>query len=116
MSTEEFHDRLKLGKYTRWAAHLTDDQLEGLLWALGEYGCRASVRGEEFQRLLECARESAPHPRAVAGLRLALEFAGGRHRTLGEVQAEIRAALAGGWGAAGGPAGSDGSSPRADPG
>ncbi len=34
--------RLSLGKYTRWAAELTDEQMYGLLWLLGEFGIRTS--------------------------------------------------------------------------
>ena len=34
--------RLKLGKYTRWAASLSDEEVYGLLWLLGEFGIRTS--------------------------------------------------------------------------
>jgi hypothetical protein len=39
--SEEFRRRLALGKYTRWAVNLTEDQLEVILWMVGEFGCRA---------------------------------------------------------------------------
>jgi len=42
MFSEDFRQKLQIGKYTRWAAELTDDQLEAALWAIGEYG---SIRG-----------------------------------------------------------------------
>lgn len=34
--------RLSLGKYTRWAADLSDEEMYGLLWFLGEFGIRTS--------------------------------------------------------------------------
>lgn len=34
--------RLSLGKYTRWAANLSDEEMYGLLWFLGEFGIRTS--------------------------------------------------------------------------
>jgi hypothetical protein len=34
--------RLKLGKYTRWAASFSDEEVYGLLWFLGEFGIRTS--------------------------------------------------------------------------
>jgi len=34
--------RLNLGKYTRWAANLSDEEMYGLLWLFGEFGIRTS--------------------------------------------------------------------------
>jgi hypothetical protein len=41
MFSPEFRERLRLGKYSRWAVDLTEDQLEAVLWIVGEYGYRA---------------------------------------------------------------------------
>lgn len=41
MFSDEVRQRLRLGKYSRWAAGLTEDQLEALLWMIGEFGYRA---------------------------------------------------------------------------
>lgn len=41
MFSDEFRERLRLGKYSRWAVNLTEDQLEAILWMVGEYGYRA---------------------------------------------------------------------------
>jgi len=36
----EFQERLATGKYTKWAVDLTEDQLNVVLWAAGEFGRR----------------------------------------------------------------------------
>jgi hypothetical protein len=41
MFSEEFRERLRLGKYSRWAVNLTESQLEAILWMVGEFGYRA---------------------------------------------------------------------------
>ena len=41
--SKQFNDRLKRGKYTRWAAELGEDQLEALLWGIGEYNVRLAA-------------------------------------------------------------------------
>lgn len=38
--SDELRERLEHGKYTRWAKNLTEDEIEGLLWMIGEYGLR----------------------------------------------------------------------------
>ena len=43
MFTGDLHRRLSLGKYTQWAADLTEDELVAVLWAVGEYGARAQA-------------------------------------------------------------------------
>lgn len=41
MFSPEFRERLRLGKYSRWAMNLTEAQLEAVIWMVGEYGFRA---------------------------------------------------------------------------
>ena len=38
--SDEFKAKLEMGKYTSWAANLTEDVLLALLWMVGEYGGR----------------------------------------------------------------------------
>lgn len=42
MFSEQARERLRLGKYTRWAVGLTEAELEAVLWMVGEFGYRAS--------------------------------------------------------------------------
>jgi hypothetical protein len=62
-------DQLRLGKYTRWAAELSDDEMYGLPWLLGEFGIRSSA-----ENLLDAIREKG---RARTGLLGALGFVHG---------------------------------------
>jgi hypothetical protein len=41
MFSPEFRERLRLGKYSRWAVNLTEAQLEAIIWMIGEFGYRA---------------------------------------------------------------------------
>jgi len=47
-------ERLRMGKYTRGYAGLTADQLEGLLWLLGEW----TIRGDNGHRRSIAARKA----------------------------------------------------------
>ena len=62
--------RIANGKYTGWAADLTEDQLVAVLWAIGEYGRRS-------QWVLECLDRHADEFYPAYGLlraRLGLEL------------------------------------------
>jgi hypothetical protein len=41
MFSPEFRERLRLGKYSRWAVNLSANQLGAIIWMVGEYGYRA---------------------------------------------------------------------------
>lgn len=41
MFSAEFRERLRYGKYSRWAVDLTEPELEAVIWMIGEYGYRA---------------------------------------------------------------------------
>lgn len=43
VSVDNFRVRLAEGKYTRWARNLTLDQIEAVLWLVGEFGIRSSI-------------------------------------------------------------------------
>jgi hypothetical protein len=68
----EFRDRLSGGKYTRWAANVTEDELELVLWCVGEFGIRM------------------PHQQSHRSGHLPLEFTGS---TVG-ADGQLRALLA----------------------
>jgi hypothetical protein len=96
MFSDEYRHEIELGKYTKWATNLIPEDLLGLLWALGEYGHRArtAVHREAFEKeLLECAAKYQLHPRALVGLRMALQCASGEFHAVEEVKAAIRAAV-----------------------
>ena len=77
--------RLSLGKYTSWAADLTDEQMYGLLWFLGEFGIRTS----EYN-LLDSIQETG---RARTGLLGALGFVHGHPLSQEEAMQAIRNAF-----------------------
>ena len=77
--------RLSLGKYTRWAADLTDEQVYGLLWLLGEFGIRTS----EYN-LLDSIQEAG---RARTGLLGALGFVHGHPLSQEQAMQAIRNAF-----------------------
>ncbi len=74
-----------MGKYTRWAANLTEDELYGLLWLLGEFGVRTSV-----SNLLDSIQEKG---RARTGLLGALGFVHGTPLSKDEALSAIRNAF-----------------------
>ena len=74
--------RLSLGKYTRWAADLSDEEMYGLLWFLGEFGIRTS----EYN-LVDSIQEVG---RARTGLLGALGFVHGRPVTQEQAMKAIR--------------------------
>jgi hypothetical protein len=74
--------RLSLGKYTRWAASLSDEEMYGLLWLLGEFGIRTSQ-----QNLLSSIQEAG---RARTGLLGALDCVHGNALTEEEAKHAIR--------------------------
>jgi hypothetical protein len=74
--------RLNLGKYTRWAASLSDEEIYGLLWLLGEFGIRTS----EYN-LVDSIQEVG---RARTGLLGALGFVRGRPVTQEQAMKAIR--------------------------
>jgi hypothetical protein len=74
--------RLSLGKYTHWAANLSDEEMYGLLWFLGEFGIRTS----EYN-LFDSIQEVG---RARTGLLGALGFVHGRPVTQEQAMKAIR--------------------------
>jgi hypothetical protein len=92
--SDEFRERIAMGKYTVWAADLTEEQLEALLWAAGEYGVRA-------EGVLECLDRHEDEfqppgsflPRARLGLELLAQMVKGRRFTVEDVKEQVRATV-----------------------
>ena len=81
MFSDEFRRRLALGKYSNWAVDLTEQQLEALIWMVGEYAARSYIA---LNLLDEHKGEFGAHDLAYARGRHALEsladFVAGRRR------------------------------------
>ena len=78
-------DQLRLGKYTRWAAELSEDEMYTLLWLLGEFGIRTSA-----EHLPDSIREKG---RARTGLLGALGFVHGQPLSQEQAMKSIRNAF-----------------------
>lgn len=75
-------EHLKTGKYTRWAAELSAEEMYGLIWLLGEFGIRTS----EYN-LLSSIQEIG---RARTGLLGALGFVHGHPLSQEQAMQAIR--------------------------
>ena len=95
MLSDSFHDRLITGKYTRWAATLSEDDMEALLWLIGEYGCRAFLIRDLFE---EQERTVFGQHDGFARLKVALEtifrMVQGERLDVEEVRQRMRDAVA----------------------
>jgi hypothetical protein len=86
MFSDQFREKLGTYKYARWAKDLTEDQLEAVLWAVGEYGMRAHGP-------LDAIRQSpkAVHPRAKLALEVLACFTSGTRIDLERLFERIQA-------------------------
>ena len=86
MTTEQIltldRGRLRTGKYTLWAAELSDEEIFSFLWLFGEFGIRTSAAS--VQDLL---REKG---RARNGLLGAMEFVHGNPLSLYESMNRVK--------------------------
>jgi len=92
--SDELRSRLSRYKYASWAADLSEETVESLLWAIGESHIRLH---EDF---LKGCLEDVPPPvrtRILVGIRIAREIVGGREVSLEDVQRRIREAVAEVW-------------------
>ena len=87
MFSPEFRRKLQLGKYTKWAIDLTEAQLEALLWAVGEYGYRASDPLEVLDRY---ATKDPPYARYMVGLKTIAEYTSGKQTDLDSLLHRLR--------------------------
>jgi hypothetical protein len=90
MLPEALRERLRFGKYSGWAIPLSEDELDGLLWAIGEYGYRAY----HILPALELHEpKDIPFIRAALGLKVIAEFCEKRRINREEVSARVRRAV-----------------------
>jgi hypothetical protein len=80
MFSKQFRERIAKYKYARWAVDLTEDDLEALLWAVGEYG----IRSEKVLPVLQShlPRDPVAHARAVFALEVLAELVRGHHTSV----------------------------------
>jgi hypothetical protein len=91
--SDDSRREIALGKYTNWAADLTEEQLAAVLWAVGEFGRRS-------QPVLDClARHEGEfypaggYPRARLGLKLLAAMADRKGFSVGEVIERVQATV-----------------------
>jgi len=89
-----FRKTLSEGKYTCWAVNLTEEQIKTVLWAVGEFACRA--RDDDF---VPVAMDADPpkvatwklnHPRQLAALRILVQMRTSKRPTFDEALDTIR--------------------------
>jgi hypothetical protein len=90
MFSDQTRERLRLGKYTRWAANLSEAQVEALLWMIGEFGSRAS----HVLPLLGGLWGSEGSGRSVLALESLFRAVGGDRPDVEDYKARVRAFLA----------------------
>jgi hypothetical protein len=90
MFSAEFRERLRLGKYSRWAANFTEAQLEAVIWMVGEYGYRAY----HILPLLAGLWGEESSGRAVLALKSLFRVVGGDRPDLGTSSRRVRNYLA----------------------
>jgi hypothetical protein len=95
MFSDEFRQRLAVGKYARWAVDLNEQQLEALIWMVGEYAARADL---VLNLLEEHKGAFSVHDEAFARVRHALEalagFVAGDRPDLETSSARVREVVA----------------------
>lgn len=83
-----FGERIGKYKYAKWAKDLTEDQLEALLWAVGEFGHRAY---EPFIALRQYSpQDPFAYGRALAGLQAIVDFSRERPMSLEQLLGKVR--------------------------
>jgi hypothetical protein len=90
MFSEEFRERLRLGKYSRWAVNLTEAELEAIIWMIGEYGYRASY----ILPLLTAHWRQEGAGRAALALESLFRVVGGDRPNLDALKFRVRTFLA----------------------
>jgi len=81
-------NELRLGKYTRWAADLTPDEMRALLWVVGEFGCRSSPDDPAYGVVGELMLA-----RKEVGRQMLFGFVHGSPLTLEQAQQQVRRAV-----------------------
>jgi uncharacterized protein (TIGR02996 family) len=94
MFSDQFRQRLKVGKYSRWAEDLTKPHLEALLWMVGEYGFRAKLILDVLDAHEETAWDEVAFARAKHALETMARIVGGERMDLDELCRRVREAIA----------------------
>lgn len=79
------HPDITHGKYTYWARELTDDQLVGLLWCVGEFGIRAWPEDHDVGNA-----DTPAEARKIGALDMLVGFARRKPKTIDEVRWKIQ--------------------------
>jgi hypothetical protein len=90
MFSDQFRERLRLGKYSRWAVNLTEAELEAVLWMVGEFGYRAF----HVLPLLATHWGHEAAGRAALGLESLFRVVGGDRPDLDALELRVRTLLA----------------------
>ena len=75
-------ERLSLGKYTRWARNLSDEEIYGLLWLIGGFGF-----GTSKEILLDSIQEIGQARTCLLGI---LDYVHGRSLSEEQARQSIR--------------------------
>ncbi|MBI3409727.1 MAG: hypothetical protein HY040_15410 [Planctomycetes bacterium] len=95
MFSDEFRHGLAKGEYTNWAVDLTEEDLQSLLWTIGEYGFRAPL----VLKLLEEHKgeiwwQDEGFARAKVALEILFHIVDGKRMSIDDVTQRIREVLA----------------------
>jgi hypothetical protein len=93
MFSDEFKNRLKGGKYSRWAVDLTKAHMEALLWMVGEYGCRAGIILDLLNEHKDEVWDGVMFARAKLALEMMERLVGGERMDLDELRRRVLEAV-----------------------
>src|SRR5262245_56463317 len=90
MLSDEQRKSLRGGKYTAWAADLSFEQLEGILWAVGEIRSRGPWMLDVVERAAAAGERPNGGTRAVTALRIILKSVTGVYPSASTVRGMMR--------------------------
>ncbi len=94
MFSDSFQQSLAIGKYAKWAKDLTEQDLEALLWMVGEYGYRAPLVLKLLeQHKDECSLQDDGFARANLALETIYRIVLGERLNVDEATRRVREVL-----------------------
>jgi hypothetical protein len=93
MFTNEFREKLRIGKYTKWASDFSEDNVHALVMMVGELGSRSLLLIE----ILEKFNAQQPYggtARAIAAMRAIQDMVDGQRLTSEQAHQRIVGAVA----------------------
>jgi uncharacterized protein (TIGR02996 family) len=93
MFSDEFRNRLKIGKYSKWAVDLSEAHMEALLWMVGEYGVRAWIILDLLERHKGEVFDEVMFARAKLALEMMERVVYGKRMDLDELTRSVRERL-----------------------